>query len=234
MPILRDIPIRLTADEILQSGRRGNPMTARSPVVLRAADQAVQIALDVIRPTAVWDEFAITQESERIVALDGPHGRTELAIGKGAALLQEARRIMAAVWTIGADLETRVSELHHEGLALLAFMLDTAGVLALGAVGEAVRGIAEQRASAQGWGVSPALSPGSLPGWPVQGQRKLCALLRLREIGVELSPYYVLQPHKSCSAVVGIGPGYTSAHVGSLCERCALSETCWRRRRDAA
>jgi len=72
---------------------------------------------------------------------------------------------------IGPALERRVSELHAAADDLLAFMLDSVGVLALGAIGEALRDRAEKRAAEFGWGVSPALSPGSLVGWPVEGQR---------------------------------------------------------------
>ncbi len=103
-------------------------------------------------------------------------------------------------------------------------------MVALGAVGEAMRCLAEEAAAERGWGVSPSLSPGSLVGWPLRGQRELCALLPLDEIGVRLNSHCVLEPHKSVSALIGLGPDYESGHVGSVCKYCALQDTCWRRR----
>lgn len=231
--VVRDIPITLTPDALLESqARKGHP-SRHKPLARRAAAQAVAMAVALARPAAVWDEFAVSAVLDDAVILESPRGTRRLGMGKGVALLQGARRVLVAVWSIGPELEARVNELERQGDALLAFMLDAAGVLALGQVGEAVRTIAEDRAAARGWGVSPALSPGSLVGWPVDGQRDLCALLPLDEIGVELSPYCVLQPHKSCSGLIGSGPGFASAHVGALCRYCSLAETCWRRREDA-
>lgn len=231
--IVRDIPITLTPDALLESqARKGHP-SRRKPLARRAAEEAVAMAVALARPAAVWDEFAVANVSDGVLALESPDGVRQLTMGQGMALLQGASRVLVAVWSIGPELEARVTQLQRRGDTLLAFMLDTAGVLALGQVGEAVRAIAEGRAAAQGWGVSPALSPGSLVGWPVDGQRDLCALLPLDRIGVELSPYCVLQPHKSCSGLIGSGPGFASAHVGSLCRYCALADTCWRRREEA-
>lgn len=231
--VVRDIPITLTPDALLESqAGKGRP-APHKPLARRAAERAVAMAMALARPAAVWDEFAVASVSHGVLALGSPAGVRHLTMGQGVALLQGASRVLVAVWSIGPELEARVNELERQGDALLSFMLDAAGVLALGQAGEAVRSIAEDRAAARGWGVSPALSPGSLVGWPVDGQRDLCALLPLDEIGVELSPYCVLQPHKSCSGLIGSGPGFASAHVGSLCRYCSLAETCWRRREDA-
>lgn len=231
--VVRDVPITLTADAILESqARKGRP-APQSAMARRSAEQAAEMALALARPAAVWDEFTVAGVSGETLALGTSDGVRELKMGPGVALLREASRAFVAVWTIGPELEARATELHKSGDTLLSYMLDAAGVLALGAVGEAVRRIAEERAAAEGWGVSPALSPGSLAGWPVGGQRDLCALLPLDAIGVSLTPYAILQPFKSCSALIGSGPGYPSAHVGALCRYCSLAETCWRRREDA-
>ena len=111
-------------------------------------------------------------------------------------------------------------------------MLDSVGVVALGAVGDVLRGVVEKRAADLGWGVGAALAPGSLVGWPMRGQQELCSLLPLEEIGVRLNRSFVLEPHKSASMLVGIGPGYTASRVGSVCRFCSLAGRCWRRKKD--
>lgn len=231
--VVREIPITLTADAILEFQARKGRRMPQSRAARHAAVQAAQMALALARPAAVWDEFALMDVSDETLALRASDGVRELTMGQGVSLLRGASRAFVAVWTIGPELEARAAELHGAGDPLLSYMLDTAGVLALGAVGEAVRRIAEARAAAEGWGVSSALSPGSLAGWPVDGQRDLCALLPLDAIGVSLTPYAILQPFKSCSALIGSGPGLPSKHVGALCRHCSLAGTCWRRREDA-
>jgi hypothetical protein len=140
--------------------------------------------------------------------------------------------VLVGVVSIGPALERRVHELQQAGEHVKAYMLDNAGVVALGAASEALRCVVEEAAAGLGWGVSPSLSPGSLVGWSLRGQRDLCALLPLEQVGVALNDHYVLVPHKSASSLVGLGPGYDSAHVGSVCKYCALQDTCWRRREE--
>jgi hypothetical protein len=203
--------------------------------------EAVVMGEALFAPAAAYDELLVRDVTGKQVtlgtsSLDGSTlaGGGTLTVGPKVDLLAPAERVIVAVYTIGPALERRVHELQSAGETLLAYMLDTVGVLALGAVGEALRVSAESRASELGWGVSPALSPGSLVGWPLNGQRELCALLPLERIGVHLSSYYVLEPHKSVSMVIGLGSGYESNHVGSVCHYCSLASSCWRRRGDGA
>jgi hypothetical protein len=158
--------------------------------------------------------------------------QSTLRIGPKADLLRGAERALVSVVTIGPELERRVHELQAAGEGLKSYLLDSAGVVALGAVSEAIRCLAEEAAADHKWGVSPSLSPGSLVGWPLAGQRELCALLPLDVIGVQLNSHCVLVPYKSVSGLIGLGPGYEASRVGSVCKYCSLRNTCWRRRED--
>jgi hypothetical protein len=243
MPILTDIPVALTPEEILAT--RGKRRV--QPALLHDAEEAIILGQTLWQPAAVYDWFDVVELSGEEVTLspstlDGSGAGSEpggarrqavvLDLGPRADLLAGARRALVAVGTIGPELERRVQELQAAREGLKSYLLDSAGVVALGAVGEALRCMAEEAAAAQGWGVSPALSPGSLVGWPLTGQRALCGLLPLADIGVFLNGYYVLEPHKSFSSLIGLGPGFASRKVGSVCKYCTLKDTCWRRRED--
>jgi len=254
MPILKDITINLTIEELLAAQGRNE----HQPALMAAAEEAIALGRTLFAPVAIYDEFEVRGVAgERVeLAVDG----AGLAVGPKADLLAPAKRLLVAVYTIGPALEARVGELYRAGEPLLSYMLDCAGVMALGMIGQRLRLLVEERAAAAssnmyvaaassnmyvaaasshvrsggGWGVSPSLSPGSLVGWPLRGQRELCALLPLADIGVRLNQYCVLEPHKSVSMVVGLGPGYESHEVGSVCHYCALRDTCWRRRESEA
>lgn len=233
MKILHNIPISLTPEYVLKEQYRRKDRPA--PTWMTAvAEEAVALSQDLAAPAAVYAEFPVQDVSGEQVTLTidesstATHGK--LSVGPKADLLAPADRVMVAVYTIGPALERRVHELNQAGETVLAYMLDCVGVLTLGAIGEVLRSKAEARAAELGWGVSPALSPGSLAGWPLQGQRQLCALLPLEKIGVHLSEYYVLTPHKSVSMVIGLGPGYESHRVGSVCRYCSLADSCELRR----
>lgn len=228
IPVLQDVTITLTAEELLAAQGRNE----HQPRLVSAAKEAIALGRTLFAPAAIYDELEVRGVAgERVeLAVDG----AGLAVGPKADLLAPAKWLLVTVYTIGPALEARVSELYRAGEPLLSYMLDCAGVMALGMVGERLRCLAEERAAGRGWGVSPALSPGGLVGWPVQGQRELCALLPLADIGVRLNEYCVLEPHKSVSMVIGLGPGYESHEVGSVCHYCALRDTCWRRRESEA
>jgi hypothetical protein len=225
MPILRDITINLTIEELLATQGRNE----RQPALVVAAEEAIALSQTLCAPAAVYGEFEIRGVAGKRVEL--AVNSAGLTVGPKADLLAPAKQLLAAVYTIGPALEPRVGELYRAGEPLLSYMLDCAGVMALGMIGQRLRRLAEEQAAGRGWGVSPSLSPGSLVGWPVQGQRELCALLPLAGIGVQLNQYCVLEPHKSVSMVIGLGPGYETHEVGSVCHYCTLQDTCWRRRR---
>jgi len=228
IPVLQDVTITLTAEELLAAQGRNE----HQPGLVSAAKEAIALGRTLFAPAAIYDELEVRGVAgERVeLAVDG----AGLAVGPKADLLAPAKWLLVTVYTIGPALEARVSELYRAGEPLLSYMLDCVGVMALGMVGEGLRRLAEERAAGRGWGVSPALSPGGLVGWPLQGQRELCSLLPLADIGVRLNEYCVLEPHKSVSMVIGLGPGYESHEVASVCHYCALRDTCWRRRESEA
>jgi hypothetical protein len=233
MPILQDIPVTLTPRQIIAAP----PEQEIRPGLLRDAERALDVGATLWVPVAVYDLFDVLAIDGQDVQLapTGSSGQdVRLHVGPKVDLLQPARKVLVSVGTIGPALEQRVQELNAGREALRAYMLDSAGVVALGSVGEAVRCLAEEKAEELGWGVSASLSPGSLVGWPLWGQKQLCDLLDLDAIGVRLNNHGVLEPHKSASGLIGMGPGYESTRVGSVCKYCALQKTCWRRRRDAA
>jgi hypothetical protein len=231
MPILLDIPITLKAEDIIASPNKGN----HRPSLLRHAEEAVALGQTLWQPACVYDWFDVQSVEGERATLSGPDGaETVLQIGRKADLMAPAQRAIVGVVTIGPALEQKVRELQAAGEYMMSYLLDSAGVVALGAAGEALRCLAEDSAEEWGWGVSPSLSPGSLVGWPLRGQHALCGLLALEQIGVRLTKHAVLEPHKSASGLIGMGPGYESTRVGSVCKYCALQDTCWRRREEPA
>jgi len=231
MPILHSIPITLDAEDVIASPNRGQ----HRPALVRHAEEAIALGQTLWEPECVYDWFEVRSVDGERAIIAGPDGaETVLQVGRKADLMAPARRVIVGVITIGPALEQKVSELQAAGESMMSYLLDSAGVVALGAAGEALRRLAEDAAEELGWGVSPLLSPGSLVGWPLRGQHDLCGLLPLEQIGVRLTKHAVLEPHKSASGLVGMGPGYEATRVGSVCKYCALQKTCWRRREEPA
>jgi len=230
MPILRDVVIDLKAEKVALGLNRGRPNQG----VTQAVAEALEKGRPLWRPQAIYEYLEVVSVSgpEVVLRRSGNGREAVLKLGPKADLMAPAELALAAVQTIGPALEEEVKRLQQEGRSLEAFYLDGIGVTALGEVGQAVRRLAEEEAAKRDWGVGYGLAPGSLLGWPVSGQASLVSLLPLEEIGVHLNKSGLLVPLKSSSTLIGLGKGYESRLVGSVCRWCAIRETCWRRRED--
>jgi hypothetical protein len=228
MPVLEDIELSLDARDVVLDLHRGK----RAPEAL--VDETVRVieqSGDLLHPRAVYEWVGVRGVRGETVFLDSGEPGTEvsLVLGPHSDLMKEAEMALVSAVTVGAALNDRIEELNREGHLLEAYLLDSVGVVALGEVGKAVRRVAEKEAESRGWGVSGLLAPGSLQGWPVEGQRELCALIPIDRVHVHLNESGVLIPFKSASGLIGAGPGYPSKKVGSVCRYCSLAKTCWRR-----
>lgn len=229
MGILADIDIDVTAEEVvisLSQGRRD------ATWMIDEAKQALNAARDLWEPMIVFGWFRVAAVGKEMVALESMDGGipVELSLGPHAGLMAPSTVALVSVNTIGEKLDGRVRALNHEGRSLAAYLLDSVGVVALSKVGDAASSLAEAEAECRRWGVGPRLSPGSLVGWPVEGQHQLCALLDLEAAGLRLTEHAVIIPFKSASGLIGLGPKFNSKKVGSVCRFCMHRETCWRRR----
>ena len=227
MPVLKDFSVTVTFEELVTAHRpRGRePSAAQIEALRKPVEAALERLPDLVDPAVLYDVFQLDHVAGEKVFLSNGH---MLTVGPHADLLEPAEEVLVAVCTIGPRLEAAVNG-GFDGDAMLALMVDSAGVIALSHVGERAVDLAEERALSKNQGVSPALSPGSLPGWTMGGQRELTDLLPMAEIGVSLKESNLLVPYKSASVLVGIGPDYRDQEVGSMCHICALQDHCWRR-----
>jgi len=223
MPVLRDFPIRIDRDEILRRQSLKDP----KPAVLAVADWAIERAMELAEPQVAYAVYKSEGvQGEELLLEDG----IRLRLGVHADLAAAAEQVFVEVHTIGPRLEAEARRLMAGEDPLKGYILDCAGVVAVGQAGARIRAIIEDEARKKGWGVSPSLYPGSPMGWPTRGQKELIPLTPAAEIGVSLTSGGMLAPQKSSSTLVGIGAGYDESTVGALCHWCAIQDTCWRRK----
>jgi len=232
MPVLKGLPISVSLEDLLAAP----PPVAHCPPDAQFADpeaagrEALALLSVFCAPALVWEIYAVDRVADGRILLAGG---AALTVGPHASLLAPAGELLLAAGTVGAAIDGAVRDCFESGEPLLAFLLDRAGVIALEQVGRQAFRLAEERARSLGCGLSPALGPGSLEGWPLAGQRDLAPLLPLAEIGVHLDEHDVLVPFKSATYVVGLGD-YPTHTVGSLCRLCSLAGRCDHRRRQSS
>jgi hypothetical protein len=216
--VLRGFPLSLETDEFMEAQGEG----LRRPSMSEAAVRAVAEAAGIVEPAVTYRWVAVERRDARRVEVGGE----VLTLGRHADLLRPAQEAFVAVVTIGGTLEERTGELHAAGRALDSYLLDAVGVYAVGKCIETARMIVESQAAERGWGVGPELAPGQLSGWAIAEQKRIARLLDLDAIGVKVTESGMLVPVKSASMLVGAGPDYEAAQVGSPCAYCSVSETC--------
>jgi hypothetical protein len=228
MPIKHDIELTISREEISQALTRLCPRV--TPQMEAEVDAAFEMARPLLQPVIVYewiDTIEIVQD-QLIFELDGR--KTQLAVGEHVGLMKPAQRAFLGVHSIGEKLEKQVRELNQKGEQLLGYWVDSIGVVSLGKLGDIANAIAEAEAARNNWGVGARLSPGSLTGWHLRDQKKLCAMLPLDEAGLQVNGQGVIVPLKSALSVVGIGPEFSKKTVQSVCHLCALRRDCWRRK----
>jgi len=229
VPILSDIEIKLDAREVVLALHQGK----RAPEAL--VDEtaiAIEQTSDLIHPCALYKWVSVREVKGEQVVLAAGNGDRDvmLKLGPHANLMTKAELALVSVGTIGGELDEHIDDINRSGRLLEAYLVNSVGVVALAEVGRAIRKYAEKEAASRGWGVGASLAPGSLHGWPIEGQFELCALLSLDDIDVRLNESGVFVPLNSASSLIGMGWAYRAKKVGSVCRFCMRAETCWRRR----
>jgi len=228
MPLLQNIELHVSRAEIGQALCRLCPRV--TPQMEAEIDAAFDIAQPLLQPVIVYEWIDDITLRGNCLLFELAGRVTELAVGEHVGLMRPARRAYLGVHSIGNRLAVQVRELNQNGEQLLGYWLDSIGVVALGKLGEIANTVAEENAAQTGWGVGARLSPGSLSGWPLEDQKKLCALLPLHRAGLQVNGHGVIVPLKSALSIVGIGPEYGKKRVQSVCHLCVHRHECWRRK----
>jgi len=202
--------------------------SGNSPGIIKTVRKILEKMQGKWEPAALfqWFDFAIEQQSGLGRIIQNSEKEIYVDLGCSMKFLEVAKYVMVCSYTIGQILDTESTQASSAGCMLEAYIIDLIGLLILEKTGDITMRIAEDQARKLGWGVSPFLSPGSVHGWRLEEQSKLCSLLPLEQINVNINNDNVLFPLKSICAVIGIGPGYDSIEVGSPCIVCSQNSKC--------
>jgi len=220
MILSSDWNLALCADDILR-GQGADPLIVRAskPSLLRAAERALADGLGLIHPVALTTEVVIREHRhERIYLVGG----TVMTGPQVIRHLSGAQRLVAAICTIGPEVENATTKLIGED-PLYSLALDGLGNAAVESLAQQVCGYIAEQVIGEGLQASSPLSPGN-PEWPVEvGQPQIFALLDPSKAGIALTSGGMMIPKKSISFLVGLGSEMSQT---SMCSICSLKETC--------
>ena len=110
----------------------------------------------------------------------------------------------AGAATLGPKLENKVKDLFEEGKAVEAYILDTAGSVAMTKAGNMLWDKIRQDAEAKGFKTGLRRTPGCR-GIDLETQKWIFETLADRDLGIHLTSSYMMFPRKSLSFLVRFG-----------------------------
>jgi hypothetical protein len=202
--------------------------SSKRPDIIAAAEKTLEMVNNIWDPAIVyrWLPFGENSTASELCTNRSDDSRVALDLGHSSIFIKKASYGLIAAYSAGNRLEEKTQKATKNQDFLAAFLLDLIGLLVLEKTGDIVKRVAEQKAAELGWGVSPFLSPGSIHGWELEEQLKLCPLLPLDQIGVHLLGDATLTPLKSLSCLIGVGPDYKASMVGTTCQVCSKNHNC--------
>ena len=165
------------------------------------------------RPAAACRRVPIELSGGRILV----DGRLPLESKMLKRVFRPCSHALVFIATLGPGVDGLIAGT-GEGRVSEAFVLDAiASRMAEGVADEVERELTG--ALAPGEGATLRYSPGYCD-WPVDGQRMVFSILDGSSIGVSLTGHCLMQPRKSLSGIIGVGPRDQVAQTGNACSFC--------------
>jgi hypothetical protein len=206
------LTIALQVADILRS--LGYPREATPPArVVRSTEKILAEARPWLQPRGTYSLYAVTRQTAHSLEIGGA-----TIAGNIGEFLHGADRIAVFMVTAGSEITRRAEACSRAGDAFAGLALDAIGSWAAEAAAEALM---EQLNSQLRPGESFTMrySPGYC-GMNLRQQRTLFKLAPAKSVGISLLPSLLMQPLKSISGIVGLGPREIVGIHLSPCERC--------------
>jgi hypothetical protein len=220
MTVLTNWHLDIDVDQVLR-GQGADPaiIRGRSPSLVTIAEKALREGANAIHPKMLYRRLAVEKVIHNRIQLEGGKELSGTLIGQHLAPADE---IIFMLCTIGDELDERIAQA-FDSYTVFGLALDGLGSAAVEALANAACHQFDLEAREKGLETSIPLSPGMI-GWSVEeAQPQIFRALEPQEIGVRVNSSWVMQPRKSLSMVLGVGPHMLS---GNSCDYCSMHDTC--------
>lgn len=194
MPVLREWDLVVDADVVLR-GQGANHAATRdcSPNLVSTAERATRDGSHLLKPEVLVRCLAVEGVVHERIKLEERGSLQGRLLAQHPAAVSE---VVVLLCTVGDDLEELASKTMMSD-PVFALALDGLGSASVEALANAACRHFEDEAKAVGLQASIRLSPGMI-GWPVdEGQPQILRVVRSDEIGVRVTPAWIMLPRKS-------------------------------------
>lgn len=206
-------PPPIDSARLLRIHKYTDPSQVR-PIIVEAAERAIQEAAVLSRPTAHYVVVDIESLKDGDLRLSGG---VEFSCPMFDERLAGCERLIAFVMTLGPELDAKTISLIEDVFEPLdALFLETAGWLTIEAATRKLAGHLRAEAAREGWRMSLRMGPGydyrvdngsGRVRWDLTQQEALFRLFEGSPLPVELMSSCAMLPKMSRSGVYGLGRG---------------------------
>ena len=174
----------------------------------------------------VIQEKVEVNRSERILQINNVQFDVKRVVSNQ---LKKMDNVALFVCTAGDGIGAYSKELMHEGDFIKGYIADVVGSEIVESAMDKIQDDLEQKMEAQGLHITDRYSPGYC-GWSVGEQHKLFSFFPENFCGITLTDSSLMQPIKSVSGVIGIGPNVR--RKGYVCQMCDMVNCIYREKRE--
>ena len=195
-----------------------------APKIKKLSQQALAMYREVADPIGLV--ASVTRSSFARILADEGNNAAEYPL---ARIYPQASSLALFAVTVGSRLTERIAHLFSAHEYALAYLLDLVASEAVDQAAAFIEHDYHQNYCLEKPAATLRYSPGYC-GWHISGQAKLFAKLRPQEIGISLTPSYLMQPLKSISGVLVSGAQaiHIFANDYSFCQDCRDCTCRWR------
>lgn len=223
MPVIRNIKLSIDCNAIFR--RQG--VSKHSIITPKVAEHSQELLKEIsklclLEPLLAYETYSVVElEHDRLYV----GGNSTLHGSLFQSAMGGAKKIAAAVCTIGPKLGEKSKSYITEGEVLRGLLLDGIGNAALDSLRQEACRIIALDATSDGYQAGSPISPG-VPSFPLSEQQQVLKLAHAERIGVSLNSSGVMQPIKSCSMVIGLGQETKTWSAAQACAHCPMHRTC--------
>jgi len=187
--------------------------TSPAPLIAERISRLVEESSSCLEPLGTFSVYPLSKRTGHSMTVGDVTIRGDIA-----QYLEHADRVAVFLVTIGERISRHSSDLRRSGDAFAAWVVDAFGSWATEAAADALMERLRHHLGAEE-ALTLRYSPGYC-GMEMSQQRKLFRLISADSIGVQLLPSLLMQPLKSISGLVGLGPKEGVLTFLSACDRC--------------
>ncbi|MCK5207103.1 MAG: hypothetical protein KAQ62_01105 [Cyclobacteriaceae bacterium] len=203
-----------------EPGKSPEPIPQMIKEVLEVAQDYCEIRGGYV----IQKDIDINRE-EKMLRINGAQFDTKKIVTNQ---LRKMENVALFVCTAGPEIGEYSKELMHEGDFIKGYIADVVGSEIVESAMDKIQDDLERKMEARELHITDRYSPGYC-GWSVGEQHKLFSFFPENFCGITLTPSSLMQPIKSVSGVIGIGPDVR--RKGYVCNMCDMVNCIYREKR---